>query len=309
MMRTTSRLAVLILALSLQAAQAEPLPCQGRYDVVSGDVTITSSGGIHVEPHNKSEGTVDFIYDGCDRIKIEGQGMSMDLVRSANSGWNGTLKGGGATRIYNFNTIDHRTVDSWMDAFGGGIKVQRGMKLTLLEGTENQPTNCVFDGDRQNFTMENSAAKAFMTARGLVPPSADFSQRDYFQSKKVGRDLDLDYETEKTTHIQFLLGSGNSILPSTRDATLFREICRAEEGDLDPPRRMLSFQIHEVENPDGYNVFAQIVNVETGGIIAKRETTVAGRGSDAISKAMLDTAGQLDADGVKFGPLTDGKAR
>lgn len=89
---------------------------------------MTASGMAHVEPRSRNQGTVDLIYQGCDRIAVVGQGMHMEIVRSAASGWSGTLPGGGATRVFRFNALAPRLVDSWMDAFGGGMTVQRGMK-------------------------------------------------------------------------------------------------------------------------------------------------------------------------------------
>lgn len=295
-------------ALAVSSASAEPLPCQGRYEAISGDVTMSSGGTVIVDPRNRSEGTVDFIYDGCDRIRMEGQGARMDIVRSATSGWTGTLTGGGATRIYKFNALTPRVVDSWMDAFGGGIKVQRGMNLRLVKATEGQPVDCIFDGDRQNFQRENAAARAFMTARGLTPPSTDFDLRDYFRAADVEHDAVSDSRQGSTLHLRFLLGSDNAILPATRTATRFREICRAEEGELDPPRRLLNFKIHEVENPHGFNVFAQIIDIDTGKIIAQRESEAVGLDDAALADAMQDAAEQLGGDGITFGPLSDGKA-
>lgn len=309
MTKTAPKLAALISALAIQAVYAEPIPCQGRYNVVSGNVIISSSGIVHIEPHNKSEGTIDFIYEGCDRIKVEGQGMSMNLVRSANSGWNGTLTGGGATRVYNFDATTPRDISSWMDAFGGGIKVQRGMQLTLVNATEGQPTDCIFDGDRQNFSKENAAAQAFMSSRSLVPPSDDFSQRDYFLTTETEHDVVTESRKGSTMHIRFLMSSENAILPGTRNATRFREICQAEKGELEPPRRILNFKIHEIENPDGYIIIAQIMDIETGLVYAQRNATVIGRDSEAITEGMLETAAQMNANGDSFGPLTDGKTQ
>lgn len=300
-------LGVAALALTISTAAAEPLPCQGRYSAVSGNVIMSASGIVHVEPRNRNEGTVDLTYDGCDRIAIAGQGMRMNIVRSATSGWSGTLTGGGATRVFRFNALTPRLIDSWMDAFGGGMKVQRGMKLTLVKGTEHQPDDCIFDGERHDFTRENTAARGFMAARGLIPPSSDFAPQDYFRTSKVGEDP-FEAHGGSSFRIRFLLGSDNHVLPATRAATRFREVCRAEEGTLDPPRRMLTFKISEVENPHGFNVFAQIIDIETGKIIAQRKSDVTGTDDAALAQGMQDAAAQLDGDGVTFGPLSDGKA-
>lgn len=295
------------LALSASAAMAEPLPCQGRYNVMSGDVIMSSGGMVHVEPRNRNEGDVDLIYDGCDRIRMEGQGARMDLIRSASSGWTATLTGGGATRIFRFNALTPRLIDSWMDAVGGGMQVQRGMKLTLVNGTDHQPVDCIFDGERHDFTRENAAARMFLAARNLAPPSADFAPQDYFRTSKDAEDL-FEAHGGSSFRILFLLGRGNRILPATRAATRFREICRAETGALDPPRRFLTFKILEVENPHGFDVFARIIDIETGKIIAQRESEVTGTDDAALSRAMQDAATQLNGDGVTFGPLSDGNA-
>jgi len=166
-MRTAARAVIAACLLSGSGAFADPLPCQGRYSAISGDVTLLASGMVHVEPRNRSEGTVDLTYDGCDRITISGQGMRMDILRSATSGWSGTLTGGGATRVFRFNAVTPRVIESWMDAFGGGMTVQRGMKLTLLDGTENQPVDCIFDSDSQDFSREtfygNRVREAYLT--------------------------------------------------------------------------------------------------------------------------------------------------
>lgn len=296
-----------IIALVVSGVAAEPLPCQGRYNVVSGDVTMSSGGFVHIDPRNRNEGNVDLIYDGCDRIRMEGQGTRMDLVRSATSGWSATLTGGGATRVFKFNALTPRLIDSWMDGFGGGIMVQRGMKLTLVNGTEGQPVDCIFDGERQDFSRENVAAQAFLAVRGLTPPSSDFTPRDYFRAAEVEADVVTESRKGSTLQIRFLLGTGNAILPATRAAARFREICQAEKGELDPPRRMLNFKIHEVENPHGFDVFAQIIDLETGRIIAQRESEVVGLDNAALAEAMQDSAAQLGADGITFGPLSNGK--
>lgn len=300
---------VAALALFVSTAKAEPLPCQGRYQAISGDVIMSASGIVQIDPRNRNEGTVDLTYDGCDRILIEGQGMRMPIIRSATSGWSGTLTGGGATRIFKFNALTPRQIDSWMDAFGGGMTVQRGMKLTLVEATEHQPVDCIFDGERQDFTRENAAAQAFLAARGLTPPTPDFTPSDYFRATTLTTDYIDESRNTSSLHLRFLLGSDNAILPASRAATLFREGCQAEEGTLDPPRRMLDFKIIEMENPPRIEVFVQIVDIETGEIIAKRRTEAAGTDDAALAEAMQNGAAQLAEDGVTIGLLSDGKAR
>ncbi len=297
------------LALTISTAIADPLPCQGRYQAISGNVIMSASGIVQVDPRNRNESTVDLTYDGCDRIAIAGQGMRMDIVRSATSGWSGTLTAGGATRVFRFNALTPRLIDSWMDAFGGGMTVQRGMKLTLVKGTEHQPVDCIFDGERHDFTRENAAARAFLAARGLTPPSSDFALRDYFRAAEVENRTQTESRKGRTRHVRFLLGSGNRVLPAARAAARFREICRAEEGALDPPRRLLNFKIIEMENPDGFDVFAQLIDIETGKIIAQREGEATGTNDAALAAAMQASAAQLAEDGVTIGPLSDGKVR
>jgi hypothetical protein len=264
---------------------------------------------VYLDPRNRHEGTADLTYDGCDRITVAGQGMRMQITRSATSGWTGTLAGGGATRIFHFNAVTPRLIGSWMDAFGGGVTVQRGMKLTLLKGTEHQPVDCVFDADRQNFSRENAAARAFMAAQGLVPPSSDFSLQDYFRAADVENRTQPESRKGSARHIRFMLGDDGAMLPVARAAVRFREICRAEAGTLAPPRRMLDFKIVPIENPDGYTIFARVIDIETGKIIAQREGHVIGTGAEAMTLAMQDGAAQLIGDGVTFGPLSDGVAR
>jgi hypothetical protein len=293
--------------LALSTAAADPLPCQGRYQAISGNVIMSGGGMVRIDPRNRNEGAVDLTYNGCDRITISGQGARMSLTRSATSGWTGTLTGGGATRIYKFNALTPRHIDSWMDAFGGGVTVQRGMKLTLLKGTDNQPVDCIFDGERQNFTLENTAARAFMAARGLTPPSPDFALQDYFRAAEIEHRTQTKSRKGSTRHIRFLLGAGNAILPATRAKTRFREVCTAEKGTLDPPRRVLDFKIIPVENPDGFDVFARVIDIETGKILAQRENEVTGTDDAALAAAMQDSAAQLAEDGMTVGPLSDGK--
>ncbi|GAW37217.1 hypothetical protein RA2_04293 [Roseovarius sp. A-2] len=272
----TATQSLVALALSVSTVASEPLPCQGRYKAISGDVIMSSAGMVQIDPRNRNEGTVDLIYDGCNRIVLEAQGQRMPIVRSATSGWSGTLSGGGAKRIYKFNALTPRHIDSWMDAFGGGMMVQRGMKLTLVKATEHQPVECIFDGDRHDFSRENSAARSFLAARGLTPPSTDFTLSDYFRASQLATDFIDETRNTSSLHLRFLLGSGDVILPATRAATRFREISRAEEGTLDPPRRMLDFTIFELKNPAGVEVFAQIVDIETGKILAKRRSEAPG---------------------------------
>lgn len=248
----------------------------------------SASGVVTVDPRRRNEGIVDLTYDGCDRIAVEGQGMRMPITRSATSGWSGGVTGGGATRFFRFNALTPRLIDSWMDAFGGGMTVQRGMKLTLVKGTEHQPVDCIFDGERQDFSRENAAARTFLAARGLAPPSSDFALRDYFRAAEMGNRTQTESRKGSARHIHFLLGNGNRILPATRAAARFREICRAEKGALDPPRRLLNFKITEVENPDGFDVFAQVIVIETSKIVAQRESDVTGTDDAALAAAMQD---------------------
>lgn len=304
--RNTAR-ALAGLALLATSAQAQTLPCQGRYNVVSGTVTLTAPGGVVVLTRTRNEGMVDLTYEGCDRIAMVGQGVRMDLVRSATSGWTATLTGGGATRVFNFAALTPRLIDSWMVATGGGLMAQRGMKLALVSGTEGQPTDCIFDGERQDFSLENSAAQAFLAERGLAPPSPEFALSDYFRSTELEHDVVTESRKGSTRHISFLLGTGNAILPATRKATRFREICRAEDGELDPPRRLLNFKIHPVENPNGFKVFAQVIDLQTGKILGQAQSEVTGRDEGSLSRAMTNAAGKLEAGGTKIGPLSDGR--
>lgn len=289
-------------------ASAQSMPCQGRYSVVSGNVTISSAGVVQVAPHHKSEGTADLIYESCDRIRLEAQGQKMTLVRSATTGWSATVTGGGATRVFRFNTLTPRLVDSWMDAFGGGVTVQRGMNLTLDNATDGQPTDCIFDSDQQDFSRENAAASAFLAGRGLAPPSPDFVLKDYFRARETAYEHLDETRDGRTRHVSFMLSGDHKTLPTVRAATRFREICLADPGELDRPRYMLNFKIHKLENPDRYNVFAQIIDIDTRGLItAQKETIVEGHDETALTEAMTDAAAQIEADGVTIGPLSDGK--
>ena len=305
--QTLSALAACCVTVS--SATADPLPCQGRYSAQSGNVTLSADGMVYLDPRNRREGAVDLTYEGCDRITVSGQGMRMQITRSATSGWTGTLAGGGATRIFHFNAVTPRLIGSWMEAFGGGVTVQRGMKLTLLKGTEHQPEDCNFDADRQNFSRENAAARVFMAAQGLVPPSSEFSRQDYFRAAEVENRTQTESRKGSARHIRFMLGDDGAMLPVARAAVRFREICRAEAGTLAPPRRMLDFKIVPIENPDGYTIFARVIDIETGKIIAQREGHVIGTGAEAMTLAMQDGAAQLIGDGVTYGPLSDGVAR
>ncbi|AML51712.1 hypothetical protein [Falsihalocynthiibacter arcticus] len=243
---------VAALALSISTATAEPLPCQGQYQAISGDVIMSASGIIQIDPCNRNEGTVDLPYDGCDRIVIAGQGVRMPIVRTATSGWSSTLKG------------------------GSGMTVQRGIKLTLVAATEHQPVDC----ERQYLARENATAQAFLASPGPTPPTPEFTPSGYFRAAKLDNNFIDETHNTNSLHLRFLQGIGNAILPATRAATLFREVCRAEEGTLDPPRRMLDFKISEVEGTD----------------------------DTALAAAMQDGAAQLAEDGVTVGPLSDGKA-
>lgn len=287
---------------------AETLPCQGRYHVVSGSVTLAADGGVHVLTRRRNEGTVDLTYQGCDRILMAGGGIRMDLVRSATSGWTARLDGGGATRVFNFSTLTPRQIDSWMVAMGGGLSAERGMKLTLETGTSGQPTSCIFDSDRQDFSTENAAARFFLAERGLTPPSSEFSPDDYFRATEAERQVANDSRAGSTRQIRFLLGSNNRVLPSTREKTQFQEFCHADPGDLDPPSLWLNFKYFPMESPDGYDVFAQIIDIETGKILAQAESQVLGRGDVSLTLGMSQAADQLEADGIKIGPLSAGLA-
>ncbi|WP_289069566.1 hypothetical protein [uncultured Aliiroseovarius sp.] len=181
------------------------------------------------------------------------------------------------------------------------------MQLSLVNGTEHQSVDCIFDCERHDFMRQNTEARGFVSARGLAPPSPDFASQDYFRTSKDGEDL-FEAHGGSSFRIVFLLGSDNAILPATRAATRFREICNAEDGTLDPPRRLLTFKINEVENPHGFDVFAQIVDIETGKILAQRESEVTGTDDAALAQGMQDAAAQLADDGANFGLLSDGKS-
>ncbi len=272
-------------------------------------MTMSYNGIVKIEPHQRDEGMIDLIYEGCDRIRLEGQGNQMDLIRSATSGWTATLTGGGATRVFKFNALTSRLVDSWMDAFGGGMMVQRRMKLTLENATSGQPTDCIFDSDRQDFSTERAAASAFLSRRGMTPPSSDFSLSDYFRPREIEHDGMSESRAGSTRHVSLLLGVDGTILPNANAATRFCEVCRAEPEELDPPRFMLDFKIIELEGPDSYAVFVRKINIETGKIVAQRESTVVGLDQTALTEAMQNSATQLETDGVTIGPLSDGKVQ
>lgn len=76
-------------------------------------------------------------------------------------------------------------------------------------------------------------------------------------------------------------------------------MCVAQPEELDWPHYMLNFKIHKLENPDRYNVFAQIIDIDTRGTItAQKESTVEGQDDAARAETMTDAAAQIEADGV-----------
>ena len=299
---------VLALAGDPALAGKTTLPCQGSYQAMSGTVTL-AAGGVVVLPRKRKEGIVHLTYESCDRVTLNGSGARMTLVRDGTGGgWTGRMTGGGATRVFQFQALTPRRLTSHMVAVGGGLTVQRGMELTLQTGTENQPTDCVFDTDSKDFSLMDGAAEAFMAARGLTPPTPDFSRRDYFRARETSHDVVQESRKGSVQHVSFLLGRDNAILPSTRGKTRFREACRSNKGELDPPRRMLNFKIHELAPPQRFDVFAQLIDIETGKILNQSEAIVEGTGEAALATAMGQAAAELEGTGVEIGGLSDGRA-
>ncbi|MGC9369357.1 MAG: hypothetical protein ACP5DX_07470 [Paracoccaceae bacterium] len=301
-------LSVLGMAGPTAGAGQTTLPCQGTYQAISGSVTL-AAGGVVVLNRKRNEGPVHLTYQGCDRIEMTGGGARMTLVRNGSGGgWTGRMTGRGATRVFRFDALTPRLVTSQMVAVGGGLTVQRGMELTLQQGTENQPTDCIFDAERKDFSLMNGAAEAFMAARGLAPPSADFSMRDYFRARETAHRVAQDSRKGTGRHVSFLLGTGNAILPATRGKTRFGQLCRAGKGALDPPQRMLNFKIFEQSPPQRFQVFAQVIDLQSGKILSQSEAVVEGGGEATLAAAMGQAAAKLEGMGVRIGALSDGRA-
>nr|WP_309504024.1 hypothetical protein [uncultured Roseovarius sp.] len=62
---------------------------------------------------------------------------------------------------------------------------------------------------------------------------------------------------------------------------------------VDPSRWLLNFEVVPVINPDGFDVFAQILELETGNYLAQREAQVTGTGDAALAAAVQGGAAQL----------------
>jgi len=296
-----------------QAAAQTALPCQGTYEAVTGTVTLTGPGPIVVvSPRNRSVGPLHLTYDSCDRIRLVGDGQQMVLTPSATGdGWTGELTDSDARRVYNFDPVTPGLLMSHMTAVGrGGVTVNRGMRLTRISGTENQPEDCILDGDTQDLSVKDSAAEQFLRNRGLQPPEQDLSYRDYFRSNESVRTETAEhYGIEHRTveeNISYLLNIDREFLPASRAGTRQRLICSADPETVDPPRYLLDFKITRVEDPDGFVVFARVIDIETGAIQVQAEAETTGFGEANLAGAMGEAMSGLEGHGVEIGGMTDG---
>ncbi|WP_076535608.1 hypothetical protein [Roseovarius nanhaiticus] len=300
-------------------------PCEGTYEYFSGKSfanvapgnALPDAGRIAQAYNNRegwvgqiirkpqSEGLFEVEVNQCGREFVISQGgKSMVFLQSATNGTtyvaqNIDIEGGELT----MRVLGHKN-------FVGKIEgVTHGFKYTFPVAMEPRDTSmpdlegCHDDAvaSSDTFAHEKTATRGFLAARGMTP-RAEFAPGDYFRVLETDRDLAGASRDGSTRHIRFRMGRNNAILPEIG----MREICLAEPGKLDPPRRLLSFKIFRVEKPDGYLVFAQEIDIETGKILGQAEGESIGREAAALQAAMTDAATALEANGTVIGHLSDG---
>ncbi|MFX0541026.1 hypothetical protein ACEWPM_004740 [Roseovarius sp. S4756] len=306
-------------------ARAEAPPCEGTYEYFFGKSFVNvapgnalpDAGRIAQAYNNRegwvgqtirkpqSEGFFEMEVNQCGREFVISQGgKSMLFVQSANDdttyvAQNIGIESGSLT----MRVIGHKVFVGKVEGVTQGFKYTfpvamepRGTSMPDLEGCDDE---AVVSSD--TFAQEKTATRGFLAARGMTPP-AEYAPGDYFRALETERDLAGTARDGSTRHIRFRMGRNNAILPEIG----MREICQAGPGKLDPPRRVLNFKIFRVEGPDGFLVFAQEIDIETGKILGQAEGESIGRGAPALQGAMKDAATALEANGTVIGPLSDG---
>lgn len=322
------RVALAAIAALASPADAQGPPCDGTYEYFSG------KSFIEVEPGNRlpKAGRVAQAYNNREglagQIIRKPQSEGVVGVEVSQCGRQFVLSQGGKRMLFLQSDLDDtlyvaqdigtNEAELTMRVIGHKVFVGKiegashGFKFTVPVAMEPRDTampdleGCSLgdDAGSSDFERENTAARGFMAGRGMTPPG-DFVPGDYFRTVETEHDVSAESRKGTIRHIRFRMGRDNAILPEIG----MREICLAGEDKLDPPRRLLNFKIFPVEGPDGYLVFAQEIDIETGKILVQAEGESVGRGAPALQDAMTNAATGLEANGTDIGPLSDGVAR
>lgn len=310
-------------------AIAQAPPCNGTYEYFSGKNFVKAQPGNPLpkakrieQAYNNREGWVGQIIrkpqsEGLVEVRV-GQ-CGAEFVLSQNGKRMLFLQSAADDTLYVAQDIGTDKAELKMRVVGHTVMVgqihgaSHGFEFTFPVAMQPRDTvppdmeGCTPQDDqaaKPDFALENTAARAFMAAHGLTPPP-QFSPNDYFRALETQQDTASDTRNRATRHVRFMLGKGNAILPTIG----LREICRAGQDKFDPPRRMLNLKFYPVTNPDGYIVFAQVIDIETGKILFQSEAESTGRDALALRSGMTDAVNQLEANGAQIGPLSDGIAR
>lgn len=323
-----TRVAVVAAAVMAGPADANGPPCEGTYEYFSGKSFVEVAPGNALpkagriaQAYNNREGWVGLVIrkpqsEGLVALEVNQYGR--EFIISQDGKRMPFLQSGQDHSLYVAQDIGTDEAKLTMRVIGHKVfvgkvhGVSHGFEFTLPVAMEPRDTRmpdlegCDPDDGAQATQLgtENDAARGFLAARGMTPP-ADFVPSDYFQAFEQVHEMSDPARAGSTRHIRFRMGRGNTLLPEIGMA----EICRAGADKLDPPARLLNFKLHPVENPDGYLVFAQEIDIETGKILFQAEGESVGRGTPALQDAMVDAATAMEATGTEIGPLSDGVAR
>ncbi|MCQ0093528.1 hypothetical protein [Roseovarius sp. M141] len=300
-------------------------PCEGTYEYFFGKSFVNvapgnalpDAGRIAQAYNNRegwvgqtirkpqSEGLFEMEVNQCGREFVISQGgKSMLFVQSANDDTTYVAQDIGIeSGSLTMRVIGHKVFVGKLEGVSEGFKYTFPVAMEPRDTVMPNMDACSDseEAEAPDFAQENTATRGFLAARGMTPP-AEYAPGDYFRALETERDLAGTARDGSTRHIRFRMGRSNAILPEIG----MREICQAGPGKLDPPRRFLNFKIFRVEKPDGYLVFAQEIDIETGKILGQAEGESIGREAAALQAAMTDAATALEASGTVIGPLSDG---
>jgi len=310
-------------------AYAQAPPCDGTYEYFSGKNFVEALPGNTLpkakrveQAYNNREGWVGQVIrkpqsEGLFNVEVGQCGRQFVISQGGKQML--FLQSGTDEALYIAQDIGTEEATKTMRVVGHKVMIGKiegdshGFKYTFPVAMEPRDISmpdmegCAADDDRAEpaeFALENAAARAFLANRGMTPPPG-FAPDDFFRTIDTEHDVASASRKGSIRHIRFLLGRGNAVLPETG----LREICRAGANRLDPPRRMLNFKIFPMENPDGYLVFAQEIDIETGKILVQAEGESDGRGAIAVQEGMAQAAQGLESRGTRLGPLSDGIVR
>lgn len=280
-------------------AQANPVQvCPGTYEGRWGQVTLDAQG-LTTLAGTPGTSVVTLTALDCDRLMMHAEGQSMTLTRKGPDHFQGRLDGGGAARDFDFHFATPAHAIGVMQAQGGELTGRRGMELRLVSASGAVDPAC-FGAEPVigALSREAVAAALWAQAQGLSPaPGRDI--QDYISAVN-SHDPVRDVVSHR---ISFDLGLGGEVLPSAGAQERTAAYC--DPGlFLDPPRRLLNFKLFAIA--PGVTVFGQIIDVETGRIMAQTEGRADGTDAEALARAMAQASAGL---ALRIGPMSDGFTR